>query len=323
MHDPILHIKDCYFFEVPKRLWRTHLESAADVKEQFPFLLNDPALAEMLAHDEAGALHLINVEMSGKILIPQPFGTLKNLYQRETGFCLSKFMVIELIVALLIGLFFVRVAGKLSTGGAPRGKFQNLLEAFLLFIRDGIARKVMDQRDADRFTPLFWTLFFFILGCNLAGMVPWAGSPTGAWAVTAALALVTFGTGYVCGVKNLGFFGYWLNLVPHIHMPFHSNVILQVPIWAIEAASLLLKHAILSIRLMANMVAGHLVLLGIMGAIASAAAASAALFGTVATIVVLGSTALSLLELMVAFLQAYLFTFLSALFIGSAIHKHH
>ena len=83
-----------------------------------------------------------------------------------------------------------------------------------------------------------------------------------------------------------------------------------------------IKHAVLGIRLLANMVAGHLVLLGIMGLIAAAAAAPLANWSLVATIGILGSTIFSILELFVSFLQAYIFTFLSALFIGASVHHH-
>jgi F-type H+-transporting ATPase subunit a len=93
-------------------------------------------------------------------------------------------------------------------------------------------------------------------------------------------------------------------------------------IFLIEVAGLLIRHAVLSIRLLANMVAGHLVLLGILGLILAAAQASMGIFATVATISVLGTAALTFLELFVAFLQAYIFTFLSALFIGAAVHHH-
>ena len=89
----------------------------------------------------------VNHELSGKIVIPQPFGKLKSFYAAETGFCISKFMVIELIIAALIVLIFTRLAPKVATGKAPKGYFWNLFEASLLFIRDGIARPAIDSHD--------------------------------------------------------------------------------------------------------------------------------------------------------------------------------
>jgi F-type H+-transporting ATPase subunit a len=97
---------------------------------------------------------------------------------------------------------------------------------------------------------------------------------------------------------------------------------LKLPIFLIEVMSLCIKHTVLSVRLLANMVAGHLVLLGIMGLIVVAAAGTTGHWATVTVISVLGSTLFSLLELFVAFLQAYVFVFLSALFIGAAVHHH-
>ena len=93
-------------------------------------------------------------------------------------------------------------------------------------------------------------------------------------------------------------------------------------IFAIELVGMFIKHAVLAVRLLANMVAGHLVLLGILGIIVGAASASHGIWLTATTISVVGSTLFSILELFVAFLQAYVFTFLSALFIGAAVHHH-
>ncbi|HQU44531.1 MAG TPA: F0F1 ATP synthase subunit A, partial [Pirellulales bacterium] len=109
--------------------------------------------------------------------------------------------------------------------------------------------------------------------------------------------------------------------VPHMDLPWWLWP-LKIPIFAIELLSLVIKHIILSVRLLANMVAGHLVLLGILGLITVAANYSISHWLLVSGISVVSSTLLSLLELFVAFLQAYIFTFLSALFIGAAVHHH-
>jgi F-type H+-transporting ATPase subunit a len=182
----------------------------------------------------------------------------------------------------------------------------------------------------NKYLPLFWTIFFFVLGCNLMGMVPWAGAPTAAFAVTGALACVTFATVIVMGMAEFGVVGFFLNQVPGMDLPWYMAIIIKPMILIIELLGLAIKHAVLAIRLLANMVAGHLVILGVMG---MAFGAEAALYFTsaeaagwewwlTASISVLASAAFSLLELFVAFLQAYIFTFLSALFVGAAIHKH-
>ena len=160
----------------------------------------------------------------------------------------------------------------------------------------------------------------FVLGLNLLGMLPWLGSPTASFSVTLALAVVTFATVLVAGTMRFGVVGFWKNQVPHMGLPLALAISIVPMVFAIEVLGLFIKHAVLGVRLLANMVAGHLVLLAIMG-LAVAAAASAT-WRLTATISVVGSALFSLLELFVAFLQAYVFTFLSALFIGAAVHHH-
>jgi F-type H+-transporting ATPase subunit a len=230
-------------------------------------------------------------------------------------------MVLETFVALVLVLVFHKFGQKIKGGEPPRGKFWNAIDAFLLYIRDSIARSAIGDHDADHFVPLLWTIFFFILTCNLFGMLPWLGAPTGAFGATFALACVIFGTVLFAGMKKFGVVGFWLNQVPHMELPLLLSP-LKLMIFAIEFIGLFIKHAVLAVRLLANMVAGHLVLLGIMGIIVAAAEASHGTWVAATTASVLGSTLFSCLELFVAFLQAYVFTFLSALFISAAVHHH-
>lgn len=345
-HNPIYHLKDAYYFEVPKPLWRQGWQSLDDVPAflRAPFEIEGasmPAVAEF------------NKAMDGKILIPQPFGTLDSLYARKSGFCLSKYMILELLVGVVLLLVFTRLAKRISGGGPPRGWFTNLFEMFVVFVRDQIARPSIDAHDhghgghgghgddahdghgghgsavalaavheGDRFVPLLLTLFFFVLGCNLLGMVPWAGSPTASFSVTLALAGVTFVTVVIAGMMKFGPVGFFVNQVPSMDLPLPLAIVLKPMIFAIELLGLLIKHLILAVRLLANMVAGHLVLLGIMGLITAAASYSTGMWATVTGISVVSSALFSVLELFVAFLQAYIFTFLSALFIGASVHQH-
>jgi F-type H+-transporting ATPase subunit a len=351
-HNPIYHLKDAYFFEVPKALWRQGWKTLDDVPA---FLRN--------GHPDITDVAVFNEAMDGKVLIPQPFAELESLYAKKSGFAISKYMILEVALGLILLAVFSRLAGKLRNGDAPRGWFANLFEAMILFVRDQIARPAIDSHDhghdhghdhdqgqghdhhdgghhghaapghaaahasvehhdGDRFVPLLLTLFFFVLGCNLLGMVPWAGSPTASFSVTLALAGVTFLTVVVAGMLKFGFFGFFGNQVPTMDLPLPLAIILKPMIFLIEILGLLIKHLILAVRLLANMVAGHLVLLGIMGLISSAAAYSFGMWATVTGISVLSCTLFSLLELFVAFLQAYIFTFLSALFIGASVHQH-
>jgi len=244
--------------------------------------------------------------------IPQPLESI--------GFRISKFMLLELLVALVMVAIFVPLARKIRGGRPPRGRFWNLLEMILVFIRDEIARPAIGRHDADRFLPYLWTAFFFVLFCNLIGLVPWMGSPTGALAVTGTLAGIALCMSVGAGMLKLGPVGYFTGQIPHMDLPWVLAVFLKPMILAIEVVGVCIKHGVLSVRLLANMFAGHLVLAVIMGFIA--ATAQSWLWYGVMPASVIGAFCLNILELLVAFLQAYIFTFLSALFIGMAIHPH-
>jgi len=326
----------------------------------------DAVSKEQVADWSKEKIAAYNKNLSGKILIPQPFATLRNLYEKESGFAISKFLLLEILVGLILVVIFHQLSQRISAGRPAKGKLWNLLETFLVFIRDQIAKPVFGghdhghdahvaadhgheqhghghaaaahahkahERHADpttRFVPLLWTIFFFVLGCNLMGMVPWAGAPTAAFGVTFALAMITLATVIVSGMLQFGFLGFFLNQIPGMDLPWYMAIVIKPMILLIELAGLLIKHGVLAVRLLANMVAGHLVILGIMGL---AFGAEAALrfsgpdvpgwqWGLTAVIAVVAAAAFNILELFVAFLQAYIITFLSALFIGAAIHKH-
>ena len=270
----------------------------------------------------AGKVGQYNAMLHGKILIRQPLGELRNLYQVESGLGISKFMILEVVVALIIVALFTSLAKRTQAGEPPKGRLWNLLESLLIFVRDEIGMPTMGAKDAAKFTPLLWTIFMFVLGCNLMGMVPWAGSPTGSFGVTLALAGVTVGTGMVFGMKKFGFVGFWLNLLPSMDLPWWISPIIKPLLFGIELLGFCIKHLVLGIRLLANMVAGHLVLLGIMGLAFTVEAARSESWHYSAVAAIIGATLFSCLELFVAFLQAYLFTFLSSLFIASSTHRH-
>lgn len=241
------------------------------------------------------------------------------LFGRTIHFQLTKFMVLELAVAVLMILIFVPLARSVRDGRPPKGRLWNLFEMILVYIRDQMAKPAIGH-GAERFLPFLWTVFFFVLLCNLFGLVPWAGSPTGALAVTTVLAVSTFAVVLIGGIGHYGPVRFWIGLVPHMDLPPIMAVILKPLIFFLELIGLLIRHGVLAIRLLANMFAGHLVLGVILGFIL--ATANTWLWWGVAPASILGATALNLLELLVAFLQAYIFTFLSALFIGMAVHQH-
>ncbi|MGL6194346.1 MAG: F0F1 ATP synthase subunit A [Thermoguttaceae bacterium] len=236
------------------------------------------------------------------------------------GFQITKYMVLEVAVAILMVAIFVPLAIRLKSGKPPKGRFWNLIEVFLLYLRDQVIRPSIGKHDADRFVPFLWTLFFFILFCNLFGMLPWCGSPTGSLAVTTVMALSTFGVVTISGMRRYGLVGFWTGLVPHMDLPPALSIILKPMLFVIELAGLLIKHVVLAIRLVANMFAGHMVLAVFLSFIPMTAGL---VWWYPVTLGSIGmSVCLSMLELFVAFLQAYIFMFLSALFIGMAVHQH-
>ena len=246
------------------------------------------------------------------ISIPQPFESI--------GLHLTKFMVLELVAAALMLLIFIPLAYRIRKGDIPRGRFWNMFEVMLLFVRDKMVRPAIGHHDANRFLPFIWTLFFFILFCNLLGLVPWAGSPTGDFAVTSALALIACVTVIGSGMRRFGAVKFWTGLCPQMDLAWPLKIVLVPMILFIEIFGLFIKHTILAVRLLANMFAGHLVLAVIMAFITDFAATY--YWYGIMPASVLGGTALNMLELLVAFIQAYIFAFLTALFIGMAVHQH-
>ena len=279
----------------------------------------------LLAHVQDATYFEFPSWLGGHLNIVQPFNPDGEVYADFGGdiapvrFQITKFMVLEVVLAALLIVGFAWLAGRVKTGQAPTGKSWNMLEAMVKFVRDDMARPAIGKSEGDKYVPILCTLFFFILGCNLLGMIPWLGAPTAAWGVTIVLALFVFGTVVYAGMSKMGFVGFFKNLVPHIDLPIYLSVVLIPLIFAIELLSLLIKHFVLSVRLLANMVAGHVVLVVFM-TFWTLAGGWDHLY--LAPISVGASTAISVLELFVAFLQAYIFTFLSAIFIGAAVHSH-
>lgn len=235
---------------------------------------------------------------------------------------ITKFMLMEVIAAVVLVAIFVPLARRATGQTVPKGRVWNFFEAILLFLRDEVARPAIGKHDADRYLPFLWTVFMFILVCNLLGMVPFGGSATGSVSVTGPLALCTLVTVLVSGMQKLGVAGFWQAQVPHMDLPGPLGFVLKPMIFVLEVLGMAIRHAVLAVRLFANIFGGHTVLAVILGFIVTMANLASGLIFIVAPASVLGTVALSLLELFVAFLQAYIFTFLSALFIGAALHPH-
>ncbi|MFN9370875.1 MAG: F0F1 ATP synthase subunit A [Planctomycetaceae bacterium] len=173
---------------------------------------------------------------------------------------------------------------------------------------------------ADKYLPYIWSVFFFVLFCNLLGAVPWLGSPTGNIWVTGVLAVFTLCMVIRAGTETSGFVGFWLSLIPTMDLPPALAILLKPLMWVIEFIGLIIKHGVLAVRLFANIMAGHTVIAVILGFIAQAGASQ--LVYLVAPASILGQVGIGLLELFVAFLQSYVFAYLSTLFIAAAKHPH-
>ena len=186
----------------------------------------------------------------------------------------------------------------------------NLLEVFVVFIRDEIVYPNMGEKQGRKFLPLILTFFFFIVMLNLLGLIPGSATATASFSVTVGLALITFFTYIIFGNKD-----FWKHIFATPGVPFWLLPIM-IPV---ELIGLLTKPFALSVRLLANMNAGHIIILAFLGIIINMGSSWVAL-GSVPM-----ALAINMLEIFVAFLQGYIFCLLSSIFIGMAVmeHEHH
>jgi F-type H+-transporting ATPase subunit a len=264
----------------------------------------------------------------------------------------TKYQILVVLAAGIVAALLIPLANKMATGEPVRGPFWNALEGLLLYLRDEVVRPNIhsghdhhpgthsdadshehEAREAytdhehylaDKYLPFLWTLFLFILVCNLLGMIPFLGSPTASISVTAVLALVVFLVIQVSALGRLGLLGYATSFVPSLSADNPLMWVILVPVLlliiVIEFAGIFIRGAVLAIRLFANLFAGH-VALGVILAFAVGANGSLNIGGGIAA--VLMGTALSVLELFVAFLQAFVFVLLTSIFLGLQLNPEH
>lgn len=215
-----------------------------------------------------------------------------------------------ILVSLLMLFAFGRLAKQYKKQAVPTG-FGRVLEPLILYVRDEIARPNIGEKHYRRFTGFLMTVFFFIWISNLLGLTPLGFNITGQIAVTFSLALFTYLITQFSGTKD-----YWKHIFWMPGVPVPMKIILA----PIELLGTLTKPFSLMIRLFANISAGHIV---VMSLISIAIIMKSTLGAAGATVLSLAlSFFLTLIELLVAFLQAYIFTMLSALFIGMAVEEH-
>ncbi len=227
--------------------------------------------------------------------------------------------VVSLFVSLgVLLIVFISVAKAYTrrAGQAPTG-LQNLVEPIILFVRDDVAKSAIGEHKCMKFMPYLLTAFFFIFLNNLMGLVPFfpgGANLTGNIAITLVLALITFVIVTVNGNKN-----YWGHILAMPGVPAWVLVILT----PVEILGMFLKPFVLMIRLFANITAGHIIALSFFSLIfvfgeTNAGAGYGVAIGSLAFTIFM-----TVLELLVAFIQAYVFTFLSAMYIGAALEEHH
>ncbi|MCZ6691340.1 MAG: F0F1 ATP synthase subunit A [Planctomycetota bacterium] len=203
----------------------------------------------------------------------------------------------------MLGIWVGRARGPVPTG------LRNMMEAVLFYLRDEVVRPNLGK-DSDRFLPVIWTFFFFILFCNLLGLIPTAAAATGNISVTATLAGMAFIFYHAMGIQNQGLIPYLKGIVPG-GIPFWIWPVMLI----VEVVGHAAKPFALAVRLFANMIAGHIVLSVILGF------ATASIW--VAPVSIGGAVFMYVLEIFVAFLQAFVFTFLMTVFLGMAVHPQH
>lgn len=238
---------------------------------------------------------------------------------KEIDLSITKHVFFLFVAAILSMLLLLGVASShrrhSAAEGRPKG-FAAGMEAVILYLRNEIYMPVLGH-GGGKYVPFCLTLFFFIVFCNLLGLMPWGSTPTGNVNVTATLAVITFFVVEIAGIRSLGkdYIGtiiYW----PH-DMPFVMKALMTPIMTPIEIVGKFTKPFALTVRLFANMISGHVIILALIGLVF--------MFGVKTSFIAPIGMALGimLLEILVAFIQAFIFSLLAAVFIGQIRTAHH
>lgn len=250
--------------------------------------------------------HYIDLYFLGKI--PLPHFEPVEIFGITFDFSVTKSLAMIILASVIAIIILAYAASSNKKNKVPKG-IGNMIESIVQFIRDEIVVANMGK-DGLKYMPFFLTLFFFILIANLIGLFPFLAQPTKNINVTAALAIITFIMTQAAGIKAHGFGGYVKNLVP----PGVPTFVLPIMI-VVEFIGLFTKPFSLMMRLFANITAGSIIIFSLIGLIfvmeyaGSVIAVPFALF-------------IYLMEIFIAFLQAYIFTMLSVLYINMSRHHH-
>jgi len=265
------------------------------------------------------------------------------LWEPASGVQLTLHTVTLLLVTGLFLWAMTSAAKRIATGPESegndryltKGRFAQMIETMTIYLRDEMLTPVLGAQTTRRYLPYLMTLFFFILFLNVFGLIPFVdlfhliglpaffgGTATSSITVTGALALVAFFVIQIHGVKELGLKGFLQHLCGGlVPGPIYLLPVVAI-VFVVELMGLFIKPAALAIRLFANMVAGHILLAVLLGFGGTAAAGGAGLLGvgSIALVSGVAAVAITFLEIFVAFLQAFIFMFLTAVFISLMSH---
>ncbi|MDX2010701.1 MAG: F0F1 ATP synthase subunit A [Myxococcaceae bacterium] len=293
-----------------------HVADDGEFEFELPFVHLPPIhIAELFGKEPGQGLYLERTPGACSAPVDPSQKAFESLFKfingcwdlRPTKAVLSMWIAMGLLALVL---FLGRARDQ---NGVPKGLFSNIVESLVLFVRDEIAVANIGKDEGPRYTPYLVTVFFFVAAMNYLGLIPGFYTATSALGVTIALSVVTFVMTQLAGIRSAGVVGFFAHLFG------------DVPVWmkplmfVVEFLGLFTKPFALLVRLFANMLAGHMVLFFILSLIFVVNIAASVVSVPLAT-------GLYLLELFVAILQAYIFTLLTALFIGQGValgHHHH
>lgn len=280
-----------------------------------PVILVDDGLhvyANTHAMEEAGAYTLHHPDGHHKIVSTTKVDAAGHPVAPALDLSITNLVAYQILAVLVVTAILAAIRGKyVRDPKAPPTGLQNMIESVVVYVRDQVVLpNVGTTSRANRLMPYFTALFFFILVLNLIGLLPGAHAATGALGVTCGLALTSFFVTNYIAMKDAGV-GSWLH-----HLLGGAPVFLAPIMVPIELIGLFTKPFALTIRLFANMTAGHIVILSLLGLIFFFES-----WGVVPVSIAF-SLFIYILELLVAFLQAYIFATLSAVFVGLALGDH-
>jgi len=265
-----------------------------------------------VADKNGGSGWIMHHVLDGSELPFEPFGVIHLPHLQLFGLDISitKHIVFMWLAAIIVFLVLSFVARAYKKSLVPKG-FTNFIEILIVFVRDEIAKPTIGE-GYQKFLPFLLSTFFFILTMNFLGLLPYGNTATSNIAITSTLAIFSFVVIQGSGMLKHGVFGYFKGLVPH-----GIPVALTPIMFFVEILGLFTKPFALAVRLFANMTAGHIIIFSLIGLIF--------ILQTyfVAPVSVAFALFIDLLEILVALLQAYIFTILTSLFIGMAVHQDH